>query len=81
MDNQRNTSIKNRGKLNTKLCKNKFQNQHLFNFYKKYRNLLTHVKELSKQIFYENRSLEEKGNITTTWAVINELLIKKTTKQ
>ena len=42
---------------------------------------MTHIKELSKQIFYKNHLLEETENITKTWVVINELLSQKKKKK
>jgi len=55
------------------LCDTKFQDDNQFKFYKKYRNKITHTKELSKQMYYKQRLLEESKNISKTWAITNEV--------
>jgi len=57
------------------LCDTKFQDDGQIKFYKKkYDNTLTHLKELSKRMYYKQRLLEEGKNISKTRAIVNEVL-------
>ena len=71
------TSIKTRDKLFRKLCKINFSDVTLHTRYKKYRNFLTHVKELSKKLHYQNELSCNSGNSTKIWNTINHILGKK----
>ena len=71
------TSIKTRDKLFRKLCKINFSDVTLHTRYKKYRNLLTHVKEPSKKLHHENELPCNSGNFTKIWNTINHILGRK----
>ena len=71
------TSIKTRDKLFRILCKTNFSDLILHTRYKKYRNLFTHVKELSKKLHYENELSYNSGNSTKIWNNVNHIFGRK----
>lgn len=70
-------SIKHKNKLYTKYLKSKSQN--ILLTYKKYRNKLTHIKEMSKHNHYEGL-FKTASNSSETWKHINHLLRKNKPK-
>ena len=71
------TSIKHKNKLYDKFLKNRSSD--LLNNYKKYRNKLTHIKELAKRYYFENLFRNTK-NLSDAWKHINQLLRKSIPK-
>ncbi len=49
-------------------------------YFKKYRNLLTRVKELSKKLYYQKSVNNCTGNSKKLWSVINNIVTYKTPK-
>jgi len=43
-------------------------------FYKKYLNKLTHLKNLSKRLYYENKIRNSRHDSSKTWSIINEII-------
>ena len=74
-------SIRSRNAMYKKLCSVQFQDKELLSMYKKYRNKLSHLKELSKRNYYKKRFEIENKNMANTWKLINELTNKHITKE
>ena len=70
-------SIKTRNKMFKKLCKGNFEDTELHQYFKKYRNKITHLKEISKRNHYEKLLLDTQGNIKKTWNTINKIINKR----
>ena len=47
--------------------------------YKKYNNILTHIKKKSKIMYYKQNLIESKGNLSKTWKIVNEIINKTLT--
>ena len=43
-------------------------------YYKSYSNTLTHLKELSKKLYFKNKITNIQGNIKETWKIINQIV-------
>ena len=71
------TSTKHKNRLYAKYLKNKSPTAHTH--YKKYRNKLTHLKEVAKKIYYQ-KLFPGPGNPSNTWKNINQLLRKNKPK-
>ena len=65
-------SIKTKNKLFRTHYRSSDPNKKLI--YKKYLNKLTHIKNRSKQLYYENLIRENHGNSHKAWSVIGEIL-------
>ena len=70
-------SIKTRNKMFKKLCKGNFEDTELHQYFRKYRNKVTHLKEISKRNHYEKLLLDTQGNIKKTWNTINKIINKR----
>ncbi len=72
-------SINNRAKMYRSFYL--FGDINMKSYYKKYSNLLTHIKESSKKLYYERKFDELKNDIKKTWKTINSIVnIRKTKK-
>ena len=71
------SSIKTRNILFNQLVKCKFQDKKLHQYYKSYRNKLTHVKEASKRNHYASLFAKSNGNSKATWDIINQIICGK----
>ena len=80
MTNAIKISIRKKHRLLQKLHKNSF-NEHMFTYYKRYRNILTSVLRKAKKQYYADLLAEYKGNVKETWEVINDLLGKAKRKR
>ena len=69
------TSVNQKNRLFAKYLKTKSSNS--LNNYKKYRNKLTHVKELAKRNYFENL-FQGASNPSDTWKHVNQLLRRST---
>ncbi len=65
-------SIKNRSKMYRQFFL--FGDINMQAYYKRYSNLLTHIKEKSKKLYYEKKFEDLKGNIKKTWKTINSIV-------
>ncbi len=72
-------SIKTRNQLYKILVKTNFKDRKLLSKYKKFRNKLTHIKQKSKCMYYQNRFKDCNGDTAKTWKIINGI-IKSTSK-
>jgi len=48
--------------------------------YKKYNNILMHIKKKSKTTYYKQNLTESKGNLSKTWKIVNEIIDKPKVK-
>ena len=71
--------ILNSIKKRNRLYKNYLRDSTPFNLekYKKFRNKLTCIIRESRKMYYSDKLRLVKGNLTTTWKIINELIGKK----
>ena len=64
-------SIKTKKRLFRKKIKH-HNNAEYLQTYKKYNNILTHIKKKSKIMYYKQNLIESKGNLLKTWKIVNE---------
>ena len=65
-------SIRTKNKLFTSCYKCSEANK--IEFYKKYRNKLTHVKFLAKNQYYNNLLIENRSNPKKTWEILRQII-------
>ena len=68
-------SIKTKNRLFRKKIKH-HNNVEYLQTYKKYNNILTHIKKKSKIMYYKQNLIESKGNLSKTWKIVNEIINK-----
>jgi len=67
-------SIKNKNKMRRTLVRTRFSNTRSHNHYKKYRNKLNHIMEMSKRNYYQSQLSSNSRNPRKTWKLINSLI-------
>jgi len=67
-------SIKNKSKMRRTLVRTRFSNTRSHNHYKKYRNKLNHIMEMSKRNYYQSQLSSNSRNPRKTWKLINSLI-------
>ena len=73
-----------KGTLKSIKCKNqvyvkclKEQNSEQWKYYKKFRNKLTHIKELAKKSYFQDKISKNKPNTSKLWQAINNIIHRK----
>ena len=76
-----------KGILKSIKCKNQWyvkclkeQNSKQWEYYKKFRNKLTHVKEAAKKSYFQDKIAKNKHNTSKLWQTINNILHRKSRK-
>ena len=65
-------SIKTKKRLFRRKIKH-HNNAEYLQIYKKYYNILTHIKKKSKIMYYKQNLIDGKGNLSKTWKIVNEI--------
>ena len=71
-------SIKCKNQLLVKCLKE--QNSKQWEYYKKFRNKITHVKEAAKKSYFQDKIAKNKHNTSKLWQTINNILHRKSRK-
>jgi len=70
----KNKSIKNENKIFRTLVRTGFSNTRAHNHYKKHKNKLTHIMEMSKRIYCQSQLSSNSHNPRKIWKLINYLI-------